>query len=178
MASTQPRCTSIRRRPIGFDQICWGEPNSRLAYKQLALSTATGLLHGARSAAFFKQGSAKEHDDWACFSLTFPHRTLDFAAPDAETLLDWYLALASIESLRKATLPEPLLDEAALRKRLEVMLHCAPAGGGRMLRGVGSPGKAYEATVCQRLRAALVGCCPCYGPWETVADSGSYRRLL
>ena len=38
--------------------------------------------------------------------------------------------------------------------------------------------KAYEATLCQRLRAALVGCCPCYGPWETVADSGSYRRLL
>ena len=161
-----------------FDQICWGEPNSRLAYKQLALSTATGLLHGARSAAFFKQGSAKEHDDWACFSLTFPHRTLDFAAPDAETLLDWYLALASIESLRKAPLAEPLLDEAALRKRLEVMLHCAPAGGGRMLRGVGSPVKGYEATLCQRLRAALVGCCPCYGPWETVADSGSYRRLL
>ena len=27
--------------------------------------------------------------------------------------------------------------------------------GGRMLRGVGSPVKGYEATLCQRLRAAL-----------------------
>ena len=142
----------------GFDQICWGEPNSRLAYKQLALSTATGLLHGARSAAFFKQGSAKEHDDWACFSLTFPHRTLDFAAPDAESLLDWYLALASIESLRGA--PE-LLDEAALRKRLEVMLtarprevgRCCAASAGQGLRGDALPEAARGARSLPVLRA-------------------------
>ena len=53
-----------------------------------------------------------------CFSLVFKERTLDFAATNAQALLDWYLGLAQL--IPHST--EPLLDEPTLRGRIGRML--------------------------------------------------------
>jgi hypothetical protein len=45
-------------------------------------------------------------------------RTIDFAADRPDVLMDWYLALASLIPQSK----EPLLDESALRTRIEGMM--------------------------------------------------------
>ena len=85
----------------------------------MRLDDAIALLHGAKSSAFFKQQNAKKDHDWLCFSVVFKARgTLDFAATNADSLLDWYLALAS--KIPHST--EQLLGEAELRKRIEGML--------------------------------------------------------
>ena len=101
--SSDPR----RRRPA------WPQ-----VQKRVALSEVVGLRHGASSESFFRQSGTKEDQDWLCFSVVFKGRgTLDFAATNADSLLDWYLALAS--KVRHST--EALLDEAALRARIEGM---------------------------------------------------------
>ena len=81
------------------------------------LSEATGLMHGAKSGTYFKQQGSKKDQDWQCFSIVFKERTLDFAATNVESLMNWYLALASLIPQSA----EPLLDEAALRARIELM---------------------------------------------------------
>ena len=85
---------------------------------QLLLPEATAILHGAKSAAFFKQQGAKKDQDWLCFSVVFKSRTLDFAATNVQSLLDWYLALSHLVPNSS----EPLLGEPELRKRIEGML--------------------------------------------------------
>ena len=54
-----------------------------------------------------KARGVKREQDWLCFSLVFKERTLDFAATNAQALLDWYLGLAQL--IPHST--EPLLDE-------------------------------------------------------------------
>ncbi len=82
------------------------------------VTRALALLHGAKSAAFFRSQTARVDRDWFCFSIVFKERTLDFAATTAEALIDWYLSLASLLPHSK----EPLLDEAALRERIGRMM--------------------------------------------------------
>lgn len=65
----------------------------------------------------------KKDRDWLCFSVVFRERTLDFAAASAEALLDWYLALAALIPHSS----EPVLDERALRQRIEQMATAAGA---------------------------------------------------
>ena len=100
------------------DKICWGDVKTKECKSEMLLSTATSLLHGAKSSAFFKQQGAKKDQDWLCFSVVFKGRTLDFAATNVQLLLDWYLALAHLipQSV------EPLLGEPELRLRIESML--------------------------------------------------------
>eukprot|EP00316_Scyphosphaera_apsteinii_P019756 CAMPEP_0119336942 /NCGR_PEP_ID=MMETSP1333-20130426/92941_1 /TAXON_ID=418940 /ORGANISM="Scyphosphaera apsteinii, Strain RCC1455" /LENGTH=651 /DNA_ID=CAMNT_0007347879 /DNA_START=172 /DNA_END=2127 /DNA_ORIENTATION=- len=104
---------------ISGDQtkICWGDVKKKDTPSDMKLGEAVALLHGAKSSAFFKQQGAKKDQDWLCFSVVFKGRTLDFAATNAELLLDWYLALAQL--IPKST--EPLLDETELRTRIEGM---------------------------------------------------------
>ena len=115
---------------------------------ELSLSSAKQLLHGAKSATFFKMRAAKKDPDWNCFSIVSKERTLDFACPDIDTLLDWrahqrrthpassarallatcphmlasrsrrYLAIASLMTYSE----EPLLTEEELMERIESML--------------------------------------------------------
>ena len=100
------------------NKICWGDTRTKDTKSSMKLDDAIALLHGAKSSAFFKQQHAKKDQDWLCFSVVFKGRgTLDFAATNADSLLDWYLALAS--KVRHST--EALLDEAALRARIEGM---------------------------------------------------------
>jgi len=105
---------------VSADQtkICWGDVRNKETRSDMKLGDAVALLHGAKSSAFFKQQGAKKDQDWLCFSVVFKGRTLDFAATNAEALLDWYLALAGLIPNSS----EPLLDEAALRTRIEGML--------------------------------------------------------
>ncbi len=88
----------------------------------------------------------RPRQDWLCFSIVFKGRgTLDFAATNADALLDWRAAFSPLPTLRAPLLPpqvrapataahrylalaskikhstEPLLDEAALRARIESM---------------------------------------------------------
>ena len=73
------------------------------------------------------------HDPWQCFSIYSRERSLDLAAETADDLLDWYLALASL--MPHST--EPLLDEAALRARIQQMGNQAGgAGAGTLTRSV------------------------------------------
>ena len=97
--------------------IRWGDPKSKECKSDAKLPEATALLHGAKSSAFFKQKGSKTDQDWQCFSIVFKERTLDFAATNVESLMNWYLALASLIPQSA----EPLLDEAALRARIELM---------------------------------------------------------
>ena len=101
-------------------RIMWGDAKTRKAESVAVLGDALALQHGAQSSAFFKQSArlAKKDHDWLCFSIVFKERTLDFAADSLELLLDWYLAIASLVPHSN----EPLLDEAALRARLERMM--------------------------------------------------------
>ncbi|KAL1524027.1 hypothetical protein AB1Y20_018941 [Prymnesium parvum] len=100
------------------DKICWGDVRTKDCKSELKLPEATAILHGAKSAAFFKQQGAKKDQDWLCFSVVFKSRTLDFAATNVQSLLDWYLALAHLVPNSS----EPLLDESQLRARIEGML--------------------------------------------------------
>ena len=75
------------------------------------------MQHGAKSSAFFKQQGAKKDLDWLCFSIVFKGRTIDFAATNADSLLDWYHALASFIPQSAVT----LLDEDGLRTQIEGM---------------------------------------------------------
>jgi len=101
------------------NKISWGDTRTKEPKSSMKLGDAIALLHGAKSSAFFKQQHAKKDQDWLCFSLVFKGRgTLDFAATNADALLDWYLALAYC--IRHST--EALLDEAALRARIEGMI--------------------------------------------------------
>jgi len=119
---SNPRWVLVTLDKMGApDLIRWGDPKTKECKSEAHLQEATALLHGAQSAAFFKtQGSKKDHD-FLCFSVVFKERTLDFAATNAEQLLDWYLAIAGL--LPSST--EPLLDETALRKRIEKMAAAA-----------------------------------------------------
>ena len=100
------------------NKVAWGDARTKETKSSMKLDDAIALLHGAKSSAFFKQQHAKKDQDWLCFSLVFKGRgTLDFAATNADSLLDWYLALAS----RLTTSTEALLDEPALRARIEGM---------------------------------------------------------
>jgi len=119
------RWVSVVRSPHG-DKICWGDVKTRKPASEVKLVEATALLHGAKSQNFFKMQGSKRDEDWACFSIVLKERTLDFAATSAAQLLDWYLALAAL--LQHST--EPLLDEAALRQRMEALgLGAASARG-------------------------------------------------
>ena len=101
------------------NKICWGDTRTKDAKSSMKLDDAIALLHGAKSSAFFKQQHAKKDQDWLCFSLVFKGRgTLDFAATNADALLDWYLALAS--KVPHST--EALLKEEELRARIESMI--------------------------------------------------------
>jgi len=102
------------------DKICWADKQADvgqhlLGRHQAKLGEATALMHGAKSSNFYKQQGSKQDEDWACFSIVFKERTLDFAATSAASLLDWYLALAAL--IPQST--EPLLDEPTLRQRME-----------------------------------------------------------
>ena len=102
-------------------RIMWVDPQRdgvKLAAKGLRVRSAIALLHGAKSSAFFKGRGVRTKQDWLCFSLVFKGRTLDFAATNVEALLHWYIGLASLMPHSS----EPLLDEAALRKRMEAMI--------------------------------------------------------
>ena len=69
----------------------------------------------AKSSSFFKAAKGSKSDqDWACFSIVFKGRTVDFAATSAAQLLDWYLALAYL--LPHST--EALLEEPTLRTNM------------------------------------------------------------
>ena len=107
-------------------KIHWGDEKTRKCTSDQKLSEATGLIHGAKSAAFFKQQGSKKDQDWQCFSIVFKDRTLDFAATSVEGVLDWYLALAELIPHSS----EPLHDEKALRARMEQMSN--PHGNRRM----------------------------------------------
>jgi len=103
---------------IWGEKICWGDVRTKECKSQQLLPEATAILHGAASASFFKQQGAKKDQDWLCFSVVFKSRTLDFAATNVQSLLDWYLALSHL--VPNST--EPLLGEPELRKRIEDML--------------------------------------------------------
>jgi hypothetical protein len=101
-------------------RIVWGDAKTRKCNDGLALADASALIHGAKSAAFFKMGSRQgtaKAEAWRCFTIVFPQRTLDLAAESPSSLLDWYLALASL--MPHST--EALLDEDGLRARMERM---------------------------------------------------------
>ena len=82
---------------------------------------------GAKSSAFFKQQHAKKDQDWLCFSLVFKGRgTLDFAATNADALLDWYLArrsMARLAALAAAELASP--RPSGLKHRAVAACGCA-----------------------------------------------------
>ena len=104
-------------------KLCWGEVKKDFSAgalrSEMKLEEALALLHGAKSATFYKKArGVKREQDWLCFSLVFKERTLDFAATNAQALLDWYLGLAQL--IPHST--EPLLDEPTLRGRIGRML--------------------------------------------------------
>ncbi len=104
-------------------KLCWGEVKKDFSAgalrSEMKLEDALALLHGAKSATFYKKArGVKREQDWLCFSLVFKERTLDFAATNAQALLDWYLGLAQL--IPHST--EPLLDEPTLRGRIGRML--------------------------------------------------------
>ena len=104
-------------------KLCWGEVKKDFSAgalrSEMKLEDALALLHGAKSATFYKKArGVKREQDWLCFSLVFKERTLDFAATNAQALLDWYLGLAQL--IPHST--EPLLDEPTLRSRIGRML--------------------------------------------------------
>jgi len=105
------------------DLIRWGDPKTKECKSEAKLQEATAILHGAKSSAFFRMQGTKKDRDWLCFSVVFRERTLDFAAASAEALLDWYLALAALIPHSS----EPVLDERALRQRIEQMATAAGA---------------------------------------------------
>ena len=111
--------TSLRWVKLHGNKVVWGDARSRKCdeSKGQSLDDATALIHGASSSSFFRKGT-KSDDDWRCFSIVFKERTLDFAATNAEQLLDWYLALAALIPHSS----EPLLDEEQLRQRIESMV--------------------------------------------------------
>ena len=80
-------------------------------------------------------------------------RTLDLAAPNADTLLDWYLALASLLPASE----EPLLSEDDLRTRIALFLTSLPPDGQGNTIGYIAP------TLCQRLRVCFARCLRCCG---------------
>ena len=125
------RFVCVVRSPVGY-KICWGDQKTRECKSDAKLADATALLQGAKSSNFFKRQNAKTDQDWQCFSIVFKERTLDFAATTAEQILDWYLALASL--IPQST--EPLLDEQALRQRMEVS-----GLGAEAVAGPSSPAK-------------------------------------
>lgn len=107
-------------------RVTWGDAKTRKcdASKGLSLDEATALIHGAQSSAFFKQSArstksigegGKKDEDWKCLTLVFRERTLDLAADSAGSLLDWYLALASLMPNGST---EPLMSEDELRARI------------------------------------------------------------
>ena len=102
------------RLSVGENRLFWGDAKTRECKSNMALGGATALLHGAKGSAFYKMRQKKMLQQQWCFSLVFKERTLDFAADDPGTLLDWYLALA--EFVPQST--EPLLDEQALRRAM------------------------------------------------------------
>ena len=104
-------------------KLCWGEVKKDFSAgalrSEMKIEDALALLHGAKSATFYKKArGVKREQDWLCFSLVFKERTLDFAATNAQALLDWYLGLAQL--IPHST--EPLLDEPTLRGRIGRML--------------------------------------------------------
>ena len=104
-------------RPIPY--AAGGDAKTKDCKSSMKLEDAIALLHGAKSSAFFKQQHAKKDQDWLCFSVVFKGRgTLDFAATNADALLDWYLVLAS----KIPHSSEPILNEAELRARIEEMI--------------------------------------------------------
>ena len=108
----------------------------------MKLEDALALLHGAKSATFYKKArGVKREQDWLCFSLVFKERTLDFAATNAQALLDWYLGLAQL--IPHST--EPLLDETTLAANrshavavytVEIVHYIGPAGTKALRRAV------------------------------------------
>jgi len=112
-----PRWVCVTLDKMGkAELIRWGDPKTKECKKtsEKKLAECTALMHGAKSSAFFKQKGSKTDQDWQCFSLVFKDRTLDFAATNAEMLMDWYLALASF--LPQST--DQLLNEEQLRARI------------------------------------------------------------
>jgi len=99
-------------------KVMWGDAKSRSCNSDLDLSSATALVHGAKGSAYYKAQGGKLHQDWQCFSIVTKERTLDLACETVANLFDWYLAVASL--LPHST--EPLMDEAALRQRIEQMM--------------------------------------------------------
>ena len=108
---------AVRFVKVEGDRVRWGCPKTKDTKSEQKLTDASALQHGAKSGAFFKTGS-KSHQDWLCFSLVFKSRTLDFAAPDADTLFTWYLALAALVPHSS----EPLMDEEQLKERIAGMV--------------------------------------------------------
>lgn len=98
--------------------LAWGDAKKRTTTSELKLGEAKQLTHGAKSATFFKMRAAKKDPDWLCFSIVSKERTLDFAAPDIPSVLDWYLAIGSL--MPHST--EPLLTEEELLARIETMV--------------------------------------------------------
>ena len=88
-------------------------------------------LHAGRCCEQGGRSVEGAHDPWQCFSIYSRERSLDLAAETADDLLDWYLALASL--MPHST--EPLLDEAALRARIQQMGNQA-GGAGALTRSV------------------------------------------
>jgi len=99
-------------------RLFWGDAVKKKAESSVELHDAISIQHGAQSPAFFKNKDFRKDLDWQCFSVVSKERTIDFAADRPDVLMDWYLALASLIPQSK----EPLLDESALRTRIEGMM--------------------------------------------------------
>jgi hypothetical protein len=91
--SSEQRWVVLQKNQIGQSvttwSVCWGDAKKKTTSSELSLSSAKQLLHGAKSATFFKMRTAKKDPDWLCFSIVSKERTLDFAVPDMDALLDW-----------------------------------------------------------------------------------------
>jgi len=109
--------SSMRWVKLVGQKVMWGDAKSRSCASDLDLTRATALMHGAKGSAYYKDRGGKHHQDWQCFSVVTKERTLDLACETVEDLFNWYLALASL--VPHST--EPLMDEAALRQRIEHM---------------------------------------------------------
>jgi len=96
-------------------------------YTTIALSDVSHIIYGPYTDTFIKKSAHDRTDPrWACFSLVMKEaaRTVDFAAEDETTLLDWllgiqqliaYFALNTPQSLERWTLSKLHLQKLRLK---------------------------------------------------------------
>eukprot|EP00741_Cyanophora_paradoxa_P023516 tig00021589_g22718.t1 len=83
----------------------WGDPKTRRLTSTADMREALRIDFGPRGSAAFKARDSVRDAPWLCFSVVFPHRTLDLAASNEAQMIAWFLALQLFVEGRTSHVP-------------------------------------------------------------------------